>query len=95
MSAVEYTEEQIEGATVGPPPPPGFSALELAGAVAREYGIDVPEMLGPSRFGHLVRARAALYRQLRQRGWSYPAIGRFAGGRDHTTVMYALRAGAA
>jgi chromosomal replication initiation ATPase DnaA len=36
-------------------------------------------------------ARRELYAALRAKGWSYPAIGRFVGNRDHTTVMAALR----
>jgi hypothetical protein len=47
---------------------------------------------GPgSRLKHLVRARRDLYRALRNQGWSLPAIADFCGGRDHTTILLALR----
>jgi len=38
-----------------------------------------------------VRARAEVYVLLRERGWSYPRIGQFVGGRDHTTVMNSVQ----
>lgn len=89
MSAVEFTEEQIaerhaQALT------PSDTARGLAIRIARAHGVRSEDVLGPSRHPHLVAARRDLYAALRAKGWSYPAIGAFVGGRDHTTVMYAL-----
>lgn len=62
----------------------------IAVAVAGRHGVSLEDMLGPGREAHLVEARADVYRALRAAGWSYPRIGRFVGGRNHTTVMHAL-----
>jgi chromosomal replication initiator protein len=52
--------------------------------------VEPEELLGVSRLGMLIPARFALYMALHQRGWSYAAIGRFVGGRDHTTVIHGV-----
>lgn len=36
-------------------------------------------------------ARAVIYKILRERGLSYPAIAKTMGGRDHSTIIYALQ----
>jgi hypothetical protein len=38
-----------------------------------------------------VHARAEIYALLRERGWSYPKIGAFVGGRDHTTIINSVQ----
>ena len=38
-----------------------------------------------------VRARTEIYMLLRERGWSYPQIGRLVGGRDHTTIVHSVQ----
>ena len=94
MSAIEFTPEQLELA--GDDSRGGKRRLPadtLARTIASRHGLTVTEMLGPSRLRHVVVARAELYRALRAQGWSYPAIGRFAGHRDHTTIMAAIGAG--
>jgi chromosomal replication initiation ATPase DnaA len=95
MSAIEFTEDQIRRAHELSAPPiliPSLGAQQIACQVARQHGIDVERMLSPRRSAIYVRARTDLYRALRRLGWSYPKIGRFAGGRDHTTIMWALGA---
>lgn len=59
---------------------------------ARSEGLTAAEILGPSRERPFVRARQrAMYlaRQATER--SLPELGRRFGGRDHTTVLHALR----
>jgi len=63
---------------------------QLVREIAASEGVRVADMMGPSRFQHLVAAREVLYRTLRSWGWSLPAIGHFV-NRDHTTILYALK----
>lgn len=59
--------------------------------IAANAGATVDEVLGPSRVGHVVRARRAAMRLVRERlAWSYPAIGRLF-GRQHMAVLAACR----
>jgi chromosomal replication initiation ATPase DnaA len=39
------------------------------------------------RYTHIVAARRAVCIKLKELGWSYPAIGRAIGGRDHSSIM--------
>ncbi len=60
-------------------------------ATAESFGFDVEELCGASRRRPLVTARQIgmyVFRELTD--YSYPAIGRQFGGRDHTTVMHAV-----
>ncbi|MST32584.1 chromosomal replication initiator protein DnaA [Acidimicrobiaceae bacterium USS-CC1] len=59
--------------------------------VSDAFGFSVEELIGPKRQRPLVRARQIgmyLFRDLTE--YSYPAIGREFGGRDHTTVIHAV-----
>jgi chromosomal replication initiator protein len=56
-----------------------------------QFGFSVDELTGPKRQRPLVRARQIgmyAFRELTE--YSYPAIGREFGGRDHTTVIHAF-----
>lgn len=91
MSAIEFTEEQIITAHDAPPL---LNQLELsveAERIARRHDTTLTEMRSRARHPHIVAARAEVYKLLRSRGWSYPAIAK-AWGRDHTTVMAAVGA---
>lgn len=60
-------------------------------AVSATFGFSLEELTGPKRQRPLVRARQIgmyLFRELTD--YSYPAIGREFGGRDHTTVIHAF-----
>jgi hypothetical protein len=56
-------------------------------------GVTIDEIKGPRRQVRLVRPRQiAMYEVCKQRpDMSYPQIGRFFGGRDHTTCLHAVR----
>lgn len=72
---------------------PKDRAFSIVRQVAAEHNIPIADLLSNARLPHLVRARSVLYwRMRRQTHWSLPKIGRFCGGRDHTTVLYGLRA---
>jgi len=102
MGIAEFTPEQLEqGAVLRPktiatrvPATVSLEAQQLAEEIAHRWGATASEMLSNrpgSRVKHLAAARTELYVALRARGWSYQAIGKFAGGRDHTTVIAAVR----
>jgi chromosomal replication initiator protein len=60
-------------------------------ATASEFGFDIDELCGTSRRRPLVNARQIgmyVFRELTD--FSYPAIAREFGGRDHTTVIHAV-----
>ena len=58
-----------------------------------EQMLALPEgsITGPRRLDHYVRARGLVATMLRERGLSYPQIGGKLGGRDHSTVIFAVR----
>ncbi len=58
---------------------------------AASYGFSVEAICGPSRTRPLVTARqVAMYLTRELTDYSYPAIGRVFGKRDHTTVIHAV-----
>ena len=60
-------------------------------ATAASYGFSVDALCGPSRTRPLVTARqVAMYLVRNLTDYSYPAIARVFGGRDHTTVIHAV-----
>jgi chromosomal replication initiator protein len=61
-------------------------------AICRHYRMTRRQLIGTSKVRSLARPRQIgmyLAKQLTQR--SLPEIGRFFGGRDHTTVIHAIR----
>ena len=62
---------------------------EIAASVARYYGLSVSTMRSSTRKQSVVLARAvAIYLAREFTPMSYDEIGRFFGGRDHTTIMH-------
>jgi chromosomal replication initiator protein len=61
-------------------------------AAARQHGLEPEDLIGPSRRRGVTGARAIAMFVLRAvSGRSLHAIGQSFGGRDHTTVMHAVR----
>jgi chromosomal replication initiator protein len=59
--------------------------------VARKYKVSVDDLLGRDRSQKVARPRQVAMYLLRQEiNASFPQIGEVLGGRDHTTVMYAI-----
>ncbi len=65
---------------------------QIVQEVARGFDVTVEDLRGYSRARELVVARDCAMAVVRQgTTLSFPAIGRVFGGRDHTTVMHAVR----
>ena len=68
------------------------SVRQIATLVARYFQLKVSDLKGPSRQQQLVRARAiAMFLSRSLTDCSLADVGKFFGGRDHTTVLHACR----
>ncbi len=71
--------------------PRRISPQMILETVSASYGFPVDALIGPSRTRPLVTARqVAMYLTRELTDYSYPAIGRVFGKRDHTTVIHAV-----
>ncbi len=61
---------------------------------AQAFGVEEHRLVGASRVREIVVPRHATYYVLRRRFpmMSLPSIGRFMGGRDHSTILHGIRA---
>jgi hypothetical protein len=66
-----------------------LSGSQLIQTVSDIFDVSYGEIIGEGRARPFVEARAVIVQVLRQRGWSYPRIGKLLGNRDHTTIMHA------
>jgi hypothetical protein len=66
-----------------------LTGAELIQAVADAFDISYGELIGEGRSRYFVEARVVVVMVLRERGWSFPRIGRLIGGRDHSTIIHA------
>lgn len=65
------------------------SLAGIARTAARQFGVSLAEMRGPSRRRSVVLARGiAMFLARRRAGLSLTEIGRYFAGRDHTTVLH-------
>ena len=65
---------------------------EIAAQVAARYGLTVDDLKGPETARRYSRPRHEAMWLMKQAGRSYPQIGAFLGGRDHTTAMHGVKA---
>jgi chromosomal replication initiator protein len=71
--------------------PQQVTAKTILDATAKMFGFTLDELCGPNRRRPLVTARQiAMYVMRELTDFSYPAIAREFGGRDHTTVIHAV-----
>lgn len=76
-----------QGQTIGP------HAEAIVAEVAAKTGVTVEQLKSDDRHKHIARPRQAAYYALYETGrYSLPTIGEYFGGRDHTTVLYGIRA---
>jgi chromosomal replication initiator protein len=61
---------------------------KLVARVASRFSVDVKAVRGPSRERRFAWPRQVAMYLARQAGCSFPQIGAYFGGRDHTTVMH-------
>jgi hypothetical protein len=68
------------------------SIREIQKAVCKHYEVEMADILSPRRMAKIVRPRqVAMYLCKTLTPHSLPQIGRRFGGRDHTTVLHAVR----
>ncbi|MEA2842518.1 MAG: chromosomal replication initiator protein [Actinomycetota bacterium] len=83
--------EDVLGDLITAKAPRQITAKVVIDATADMFGISVDDLCGKSRSRPLVTARqVAMYVLREMTDFSYPAIGRAFGDRDHTTVMHAV-----
>lgn len=86
--AMRRPEREARIDLVGPMP----SLRRIVSTTARQFSLDPAGLLGPSRHKNVAHARsAAIFLARRFTGKSLVEIGRFFGGRDHTTVLHSIR----
>lgn len=85
-------QAQIVGADLGKPFSGVASVQDIVDMVASHFGVPAIDITSGRRNRGSVRARhVAMYLARVGTTRSFPEIGRFIGGRDHTTVMAAVR----
>jgi chromosomal replication initiator protein len=86
IAALEALDQDVTSTTAVP------DLAEIAAVVAKRCRVKKSDMQGPARRASLVRARGlAMLAARRLAKKSLSEIGRYFGGRDHTTVMHACR----
>lgn len=77
---------------IRPPEPKRIRIEDIQRAVARKYNVSRSDLLSSRRTANVVRPRQmAMYLAKTMTLRSLPEIGRRFGGRDHTTVLHAVR----
>jgi hypothetical protein len=77
---------------INPPAPLKLSIEEIQAAMARHYRMAQPDLISARRTADVVRPRQiAMFLAKNLTPNSLPVIGRKFGGRDHTTVLHAVR----
>lgn len=85
------TEQDVEKLLRGATPRPQ-DYRDIMETVARQYGLHADDLASDKRHPRLVLARQiAMYICRRNLGLSYPELGRAFGGRDHSTVIHAVK----
>ncbi|MDQ3896407.1 MAG: chromosomal replication initiator protein DnaA [Actinomycetota bacterium] len=83
--------EKVLGDLITVNTPRQITPKQILEATAEMFGLTVEDLRGKSRSRPLVTARQiAMYVLREMTDFSYPAIGREFGDRDHTTVMHAV-----
>lgn len=71
---------------------PRSKGSQIVREVCIKYGISMEDLISERRHKQIVQPRQeAMYRLATETDWSLPRIGRYLGGRDHTTVLHGKR----
>jgi Bacterial dnaA protein helix-turn-helix len=90
LPALDHDDADCRPAHADDSLPPRPRVSDVKRAICRERGLTVLDLEGPSRFPAVVRARqVAMYLARQLSAKSFTDIGRFFGGRDHTTALHA------
>ena len=90
----KYEKRQTGGGYMWPrwyKPHEAFDVSDVIALVGASMSIKPTHITGKHRNGPVVDARRVVAKILRERGWSYPMIGRAIGGRDHSTIINLLK----
>lgn len=64
---------------------------DIASRVAADYGLKLSDLIGPATHREVSRPRHVAMAEIYATGlFSLPQIGRFFGGRDHSSVRYGV-----
>ena len=85
----EKTEEVVLVDSLGMTPRQ-VNMLQIE-AIAKAHCFTLEDILGPRKFKPLVAVRRKCIVVLREKGYSTTEIGRIMGGRDHSTIVHALK----
>lgn len=84
LEARKFSDSQLPAGT--------RSLKKIFAEVCRKYDLEPHLIAGQRRFKKLVLARQEFsWRASKETGKSLPTIGRFLGGRDHTTILHGIR----
>ncbi len=88
---VETHAEPIHVDITNSPAHQGRPMLAFAEAVAKAFDVSVDDLRGRRRTPDLTAARKEFCKMVEaEKRWSLPQIGRFLGGRDHTSILQLL-----
>lgn len=91
-AASDLDTEQQAARVLAARAPKAVELRTIAQATARHFGVRMSELRSPFRQRRVVLARGVAMYLARELGdLSYEQIGRFFGGRDHSTVLHACR----
>ncbi len=92
MKACSPNAQAVRAAIAAVQTSPDLSTDQVAKLISRRYKVKLAELKSGTRRQEIVRARSlAMYLARQLTGASYHQIGKYFGGRDHTTVLHACR----
>ncbi len=92
MKACSPNVHAVRAAIGAVEPSIDLSTDQIAKVISRRYKVKLAELKSGTRRQEIVRARSlAMYLTRQLTGSSYHQIGKYFGGRDHTTVLHACR----